>query len=414
MRDCADFINKLKIDYFEEYLFIKEKLQEEDENSNKLYFLGIREEYMNLYYMGHSMAKIEPSDEGLICTISNWYLNGLDTSIKKKIVKRNTSDKNEEEESLKGQSVIAFESFNEKTIFDNIKNQIKKHVMGEHDKKWRREKVCQQWIMNMNNNDNESDWYYIDMEYVFDKYPYGRFDMIAVKKQSNENGLHDVGLIELKVGRDAYGGISTKLERANQEKYDEYRENVYTDIGSKERVNFGSGIVSHIIDYFRFLYNQENYVQLQDEIVKMIDGHREFGLLDKCDSISSITDKNQLSLEPNIYMLSYLYVPCWESIDHEIRASQITIEQMKRSFGNYLFKIPGEKASKYCLEKMLKRNQIEGILKMRDREQDNYIDFITNSQKTSINCAQVINEIPYTIIVKFVDPAGKKDSWHCM
>lgn len=410
MRDCTDFVNKLKKVCPEEYTFIKEKLQEEDENSNKLYFLGIREGYMNLYYMGHSMAKIELGDEGLICTMSNWYLNGLDSSIKKKIVRRKTRNEYEDDENLKGQSVIAFENFKDNKIFYNIKNQIKKHVMGEHDKKWRREKVCQQWIMNMNNNDDKSDWYYIDMEYVYDKNPYGRFDMIAVKKQSNENGLHDVALIELKVGRDAYGGIGTELERKNKEKYDKYRKNVYTDIGSKERVNFGSGIVSHIIDYFRFLYNHESYAQLQEEIVKMIDGHREFGLLDKCDNISSITDKNQLSLRPDIYMLSYLYVPCWENNDHEIKESNITIEQMKRSFGNFLFHIKGEKTSKYCLEEMLSRDQIEGILKMRD----GYKDFINNSQNESIICVQEINRIPYSIIIRFVNPAGKKDSWHCL
>ena len=150
-------------------------------------FIGVRNNYINLYYNCDSIAKIKYTNGSISCEIDKYYLDGKHYNSKEK------------EKRYKIEPVQICEQYEEiKKISDSNKNS---------------EKKAQSKLALLNNGNKNSNWFCIDVEYVKqfkDKYEKqmadfnGRFDIIALSK----NKPHRVALIELKYGNGAIGGNS--------------------------------------------------------------------------------------------------------------------------------------------------------------------------------------------------------------
>lgn len=146
-------------------------------------FLGIRNNYINLYYKGMNIAKIQGNFNN--ASISNRYINKDYTGMSK-YVSITYND---------------FVSKYEKVIKPEVSKHISKNALWE--------KATQQSLILKNNKNNKSNWVCIDMEYIKQRKnsnsnngkSFGRFDIIAINKKN-----FDVALIELKVGKNAIGG----------------------------------------------------------------------------------------------------------------------------------------------------------------------------------------------------------------
>lgn len=148
-------------------------------------FIGVRNNYLNLYYNCDSVAKIEYRQRIITCEIDKYYLDGEHHTIKDKrarITPREISKRYA-------------------TIKSNINNRT------THEKK------AQSKLVILNNNNKDSKWFCIDIEWGkafentqqrIDANFNARFDIIAISKKSP----HKVGLIELKYGGAAIGGNS--------------------------------------------------------------------------------------------------------------------------------------------------------------------------------------------------------------
>ena len=190
-------------------------------------FIGIRNNYLNLYYNCDSIAKVEykGNRKKIVCEIDKYYLDGnhnISTSKEKRL----------------------------KTVPHQINEQyevIKKYS----NKKSSDEKKAQSKLILLNNNNKNSKWFCIDIEYVKQFHNKkekeeadfnGRFDIIAISK----NNPHRIALIELKYGGGAIGGKS--------------------------------GIYKHIEDFKKF--NEKKYFEhhLKQEIIEIIESQIELGI----------------------------------------------------------------------------------------------------------------------------------------
>ena len=161
-------------------------------HTNEL-FLGIRNNYINIYYKGMSICK----SQGLFnkAQIAKKYL-GINES---------------------GDKSITFDEFEKN--YEKIKKRVDDHVKGSGREKT--EKRVQQALMMQNNKNEKSNWYCIDMEYdkqrksINDGEKSGRFDIIAVSKKKNSKNKYRVALIELKVEKNAISGSSGLLKHTD-------------------------------------------------------------------------------------------------------------------------------------------------------------------------------------------------------
>ena len=183
-------------------------------------FLGIRLNYINLYYKGNSICRVEERSakhgDPFRYTIANRYLNPNDK---------------------KGSTRITIDELI--TKYDIIKQNI-----DDSDNNLTiDEKVAQQLLIRNNNNNPDSDWYCIDMEYIKKRNNkteklFGRFDIIAVSREKP----YRTALIELKYGTGAIGGEA--------------------------------GVCKHAKDYFMFTDRNEFETNLKSEICSMINSYR--------------------------------------------------------------------------------------------------------------------------------------------
>ena len=177
--------------------------------------IGVRNNYLNLYYNCDSIAKIIylKTTGKFKCDIANYYLG-----------------------EGKGRSQINPIELCDK--YDEIKNR-----MDEDKKRSSKEKKAQSKLVLLNNINKNSGWYCVDIEYVksfnntLEKTEAdfnARFDIIALSK----NKPHRVALIELKYGNSAIGG--------------------------------NSGIYKHVVDFSNF--QDKGYFEnhLQYEITKIV------------------------------------------------------------------------------------------------------------------------------------------------
>lgn len=381
MRDSRNMINNIKNSYPDQYRFLKSKLLEKNEDGITEYILGQRNDYLNIYYRGMSMAQIKDIGNKMTCTMSKFYIEGR-------------SD-------LK--SPMKLETFCKEDVFCYIKNQIEKHVYGEHDGKMRREKVCQQWIMNMNNSHKAEEWFFIDMEYVFDEKPYGRPDLIAIKRNPDKNGVHDVALVEIKIGNTKYSGLDGTKYDADKELFEQLKDNIFNESTEKLRkLKYGSGLVSHMVDNLRFLNNPHNYqIQLRQELINMLEVCSDLEVIAADEPLAKVKDVEQLSIKPIVYILSYAYVP---SIKYDAK-KKTTIKSMKQSFYNHFY------TSEYCLKNMINCNQIEKILKLQSK----FKEAIEEDSVTVLSCEQEIGKEIYKFIFSFKDPdMTELPIWKCL
>ena len=191
------FANSFKKSCFYKYIYAKHK----DE-----IIIGVRDGYINLYYNCDSIAKINASNPSK-CTIAKYYIN----------------------KGIKGSVTLTDDEF--VSNFDTIK--------AKSDERNKYEKQAQQRLFMVNNNNPESKWFCIDVEYTKslqgkEKAEDWRFDIIAVSKDSPFR----IALIELKYGSEALGGKS--------------------------------GVRKHVKDFYLFFKNHK-FETLKPEIVSIIE-----------------------------------------------------------------------------------------------------------------------------------------------
>lgn len=231
-------ISPLFAEIFKQTKIFKFYKEHEDELA-----LCIRNEYINIYYNGNSVCKIENSATKLKFTVNKKLLGGDDYK------------------NILGKVIIEdYPSVDEDIIINNyatikacIENQTKKHA----------EKIAQNQLFVNNNVNPNSNWFCVDLEYVKEKNKdieeynleetYGRFDIIAVSKKKP----YTVALIELKYGSSAIaGGID------------------------------GSGVVGHVKNFLKFLENDTFNEHLLDEIIDIIKSYEVLGIKTPFNNVS--------------------------------------------------------------------------------------------------------------------------------
>jgi hypothetical protein len=179
------------------------------ENHKDELFIGVRNDYLNIYYNCDSIAKVLYNKKKQIinCEIDKYYLDGHHYTGKDKRAKVSPD--------------VIFEKYD--TIKQNIENSPKP------------EKKAQSKLVILNNANKESKWFCIDVEWGkafedtqqrIDADFNARFDIIAISKGTP----YKAALIELKYGRQAIGGSSGIYKHI--ENFNKYQENGYFD--SKE------------------------------------------------------------------------------------------------------------------------------------------------------------------------------------
>jgi hypothetical protein len=192
--------------------FKKSKLFTLYENHKDELFIGVRNDYLNLYYNCDSIAKVVyKKTKGIInCEIDKYYLDGHHYTDKDKTVK------------------VAPCEICEK--YDTIKRNSENRTTPE--------KKAQSRLVILNNANEKSKWFCIDIEWskAFENEQQksaanfnARFDIIAILKETP----HKVALIELKYGKEAFGGNSGIYKHI--EDFSKYQKNGYFD--AKEIVN---------------------------------------------------------------------------------------------------------------------------------------------------------------------------------
>jgi hypothetical protein len=167
-------------------------------------FIGVRNNYLNLYYNCDSIAKVEYNQGKITCGIDKYYIDG----------KHYTG---------RGKRKIIAPS----EIFNNYKV-----IKVNSNKKATDEKKSQSKLVLLNNNNNDSKWHCFDVEWVKafenqqqkdDAKFYGRFDIMAISKKKP----HKVALIELKYESGAIGGKSGICKHIDD--FKKYQDKSYYD-----------------------------------------------------------------------------------------------------------------------------------------------------------------------------------------
>ena len=139
--------------------------------------LGVRGDYLNLYYNCDSIARIPANNKDLKASIAKYYIG-------------------------KGKGYVYISP--EELIHDY------ELIKENSDKRSKLEKQAQQRLFIDNNLNDSSAWYCFDLEYkkayesIEDRDLGGRFDIMAISKEKP----HRIALIELKYGFGAIGGTS--------------------------------------------------------------------------------------------------------------------------------------------------------------------------------------------------------------
>jgi len=231
--------------------FMKSELHQLYEDHKDELFLGVRNNYLNLYYNCDSIAEItyKKGKKSIVCEIDRYYLDGIS---------RKDKDKEKKAKNLQpGEICKKYEKIKK---YSNERNKV--------------EKKAQSILINNNNRNESSNWFCIDIEYAKsyenkaerkDAKCSPRFDIIAISKKSP----HKVALIELKYGNKAIGGKS--------------------------------GIYKHIEDDIKFCKKGFFESQLKKEIVNIIKNLSELGV-DIPSDISS--EAPPVLLAPEFYFIT--------------------------------------------------------------------------------------------------------------
>ncbi len=229
--------------------FNKSELYKLYEKHKDELFIGVRNNYLNLYYNCDSIAKVEykKTNEEIICEIDKYYLDGKHYTGKGKRCKVEPNQICEQYEKIKG----------------NSNNKKSENL----------EKKAQSKLVILNNQNKKSNWFCIDVEYVkaFDNQLEkdesefnGRFDIIALSKEKP----HRTALIELKYGNNAIGG--------------------------------NSGIYKHIEDFSKFCQKGFFGEHLKHEIIDIIKSQIKLGI----EVPFELPKLNSILSEPEFYFIT--------------------------------------------------------------------------------------------------------------
>jgi hypothetical protein len=224
--------------------FKKSKLYTLYKDPENELIIGVRHNYLNLYYNCDSIAKIEYNKKKNIFSyqIDKYYLDGIHYKGKEKLVKIEPD-------------VIC-------NNYEIIKENSEKKVTSE--------KKAQSKLVLLNNNNESSKWFCIDIEYIksFDSKIEklmsdfnGRFDIIAISKTKP----YQVAIIELKYGGGSLGG--------------------------------DSGVYKHIDDFYKFS-KKGFFCQMKQEIVNIITSYKYLGIDIPFDNIEID------SINPDFYIIT--------------------------------------------------------------------------------------------------------------
>lgn len=192
-------INKVFADAFKQCELDKLLADHKDE-----LFIGVRNNYLNLYYNCDSIAKVEYKQGKIICEIDKYYLDGKHYKGSNKTKKIDSSE-----------------------IYKNYQT-----IKANSNTKATDEKKSQSKLVLLNNNNKDSRWYCFDVEWVkaFENQQQkneakfnGRFDIMAISKMKPQK----VALIELKYGNGAIGGESGIFKHI--EDFKKYKDKNYFD-----------------------------------------------------------------------------------------------------------------------------------------------------------------------------------------
>jgi hypothetical protein len=183
-----------------------------EEHKDEL-IIAVRNGYLNVYYNCESIAKVECKQGLITCKIDKYFLDGKPHIGKDKYA-----------------TLSPCEICNE---YDTIKR--------NSSAKAKAEKKAQSRLVILNNQNDDSNWFCIDVEWAKafvnqlqkDREAFnGRFDIIALSRKTP----HTVAVIELKYGSDAIGGKS----------------GIYKHIGDfnkfQEKDYFGNHLKQELID----------------------------------------------------------------------------------------------------------------------------------------------------------------------
>ena len=247
--------------------------------------IGVRNNYLNLYYNCDSIAKIKYTKGSIVCEIDKYYLDG-----------KHYGSRDKEKYYVINQSQIIKQ-------YNDIKT--------NSDAKATQEKEAQSKLVILNNENPDSNWYCLDVEYVKafnnqdekDKANFnGRFDIIAISK----NKPHRVALIELKYGNGAIGGTS--------------------------------GIYKHVNDFIKFIDKDFFEKHLKQEIIEIIQSQLNLGI-----SVPFVLPKKEEFLTPEFYFITL-----------NNNAKKLNGSIPKQTMAGYLFKDYRwgcrRLSTKYCVE----------------------------------------------------------------
>lgn len=285
-------------------------------------FVGIRNNYINIYYRGNSMMKVTFDDTG---------------AFKEAIIHKKFWD-----------NKLTSDYVNI-TDYNLLKpHKIKSKISALLGKKNVLEKERQQMIIQQNNTCIDTKWFCVDMEYIMerknsDEDNYGRFDIVAISTERNSNNKYVVSLVELKLGADAFSGITeeARLYLDNKIQNGEY-------LKVTDSIKIGSGIVGHFSDFIRYLedtnYNQgvSRFDVLKQEIVNVLKNYQALGLLaPQFSNLATDIDVVDIEVDPKVIFLLY-------SKEHTIQS----LESVKKSFNNYVLSKNNKDAAHFAIDKI--------------------------------------------------------------
>jgi hypothetical protein len=224
-------------------------------------FLGIRENYINIYYRGGSLLKLSELKEGYSSEFnSNYFQDEKNASGNKKFNIAKIKDKKSAE------TLVAQFPFL-KMLMDNY---FSTHRNNERE--------FQQITAKENNNSiisNDTDYFITDIEYTSSSSKEARFDMVAIKWESSSKERKNsknctLSLIEMKYGDGAIEGKS--------------------------------GIENHLKHFSKFCNNKENIENLSNETLTCFNQLRKLELI-KFGKNGNSNQIDSLSTNPMEYIL---------------------------------------------------------------------------------------------------------------
>lgn len=234
-------------------------------------------DYIDIYYKGRTTIQVDIDKNGLSASVSKKYTKDELKNNDIKVVETSESANKISENDISIQTV----------------DKMAKISRGQL------EREVQQYIIMKNNENENSDWYCVDMEYETNKY--GKFDIIAISKKENCKGKHELAVIELKVG---YGAMGTSTE--DMREWINSGSRLLENVSEWSKIN-GSGITGHFSKFIGFLTDEPKVEELKNDVLKIIETYYKTPLCD--DNVKKIYEAGKKKAiifdEPKIIFLNY-------------------------------------------------------------------------------------------------------------